>query len=233
MAAGRTVTGAQPHSLHAYFLRPGDARSRVLDQVEQLHEGRSFRRRRVTAIQHGEPILSLDCSFTVDRSEVTDYDPAPSMPPPEDCGAFTRADPGRGRLTPWNVLDARRVPGYDDIPLGRSTAVDFWLRFRGAAANVMPEAVLTYLSDLSLASTAVRPTQRNPGGRHDVTGVTSLDHSLWFHRRPDLSDWLLYTKAAPAVGSARALSAGRIFNRDGTLAASVSQEALLHTGPRD
>jgi acyl-CoA thioesterase-2 len=89
--------------------------------------------------------------------------------------------------------------------------------------------MLTYLSDLTLASTALRPTNRRPAGRPDVTGVTSLDHSVWFHNPPGLSDWLLYAKTASAAGPARGLTTGHIFNRDGTLVASVSQEALLHT----
>lgn len=229
-AAGQTVTEVRPHSLHSYFLRPGDARNRVLYQVDRLHDGRTFRRRRVTAIQRGEPILCLDCSFTADPSDATDYEPAPAVPTPQECAAFSRADAGRGRLTPWNVVEARRVPGCE-VPLSLPSAVDLWIRFRvPPAAGVLPEAMLTYLSDLSLASTAVRPTPRRPRGRDDVTNVTSLDHSVWFHRRPDLTGWLLYAKTAPAVGPGRALSTGRIFNADGTLAASVAQEALLHTG---
>jgi len=230
VAAGHTADEARPHSLHAYFLRPGDARARVLYQVDRLHDGRTFRRRRVTAIQRGEPLLCLDCSFTADTSVPADYDPAPAVPAPEECVPFRRAGQGRGRLTPWNVIEARRVPG-PEVPLIRATAADFWFRFPAPSAEgVLPQAILAYLSDLTLASTAVRPTRRLPAGRTDVTDVTSLDHCVWFHHRPALSDWLLYAKTSPAVGPVRGLSAGRIFNRDGTLVASVSQEALLHTG---
>lgn len=87
-AAGNTVAGARPHSLHAYFLRPGDTSVPVVFQVDRLHEGRTFRRRRVTAIQHGQPILCLESSFTADPSQATDYDPAPRVPGPEECDAY-------------------------------------------------------------------------------------------------------------------------------------------------
>jgi acyl-CoA thioesterase II len=228
-AAAATVTGARPHSLHAYFLRPGDASRPVLLQVDRLHDGRTFRRRRVSAVQDGKHILALECSFTADTSDATDYPPAPPVPVPEDCPAFSKDIPAGQRLNPWNLVEARRLPGFD-VPLSRETAVDFWFRFRvPQPAGILPEVMVTYLSDLTLASTTVRPTARHPGGRRDVTGVTSLDHALWFHTRPDLSGWLLYSKAASVVGPARGMATGRIFNRDGTLAASVTQEVLLHT----
>jgi len=230
-AAAATVAGARPHSLHAYFLRPGDASRPVLFQVDRLQDGRTFRRRRVSAVQDGKHILSLECSFTADTSDATDYPPAPPVPAPEDCPAYSKDIPAGQRLSPWNLMEARRLPGYD-VPLSRDTAVDFWFRFRvPQVAGVLPEVMLTYLSDLTLASTTVRPTRQHPAGRRDVTGVTSLDHSLWFHARPGLSGWLLYSKAASVVGPARGVATGRIFNRDGTLAASVTQEVLLHSRP--
>jgi acyl-CoA thioesterase-2 len=228
-AAAATASGVRPHSLHAYFLRPGDAGKPVLFQVDRLHEGRTFRRRRVSAIQDGQHILCLECSFTADTSDATDYEPAPPVPAPEDCPSYSKPTPDEQRLTPWTLIEARRLPGFDG-PLARETAVDYWFRFRvRETEGVMPEAMLTYLSDLTLASTAVRPTPRHPAGRREVTGVTSLDHSIWFHRRPDLSGWLLYSKSAAAVGPARGLVNGRIFNRDGTLVASIAQEVLLHS----
>jgi acyl-CoA thioesterase-2 len=228
-AAATTASGVRPHSLHAYFLRPGDAGRPVLFQVDRLHEGRTFRRRRVSAIQDGQHILCLESSFTADTSDATDYEPAPPVPAPEDCPAYTKPIQEEQRLTPWSLIEARRLLTCDG-PLARETAVDYWFRFRvRETEGVMPETMLTYLSDLTLASTAVRPTPRHPAGRPDVTGVTSLDHSIWFHRRPDLSGWLLYSKSAAAVGPARGLVNGRIFNRDGTLVASIAQEVLLHS----
>jgi len=234
---GNTGTGARPHSLHAYFLRPGDSSAPVVFQVDRLHEGRTFRRRRVTAIQHGEPILCLESSFTTDGSDATDYAPPPKVPVPEECEPY---DPAahfarQGRLSAWRVFEARVAPfGHADgsvPPPARPTAADMWFRFLPdpASPGIMPETVITYLSDLTLAATALRPTLRHPAGRTEVTGLTSLDHSVWFHNQPDLSDWLLYAKIAPASGPVRGLTAGQFFRRDGVLVASVAQEYLAHS----
>jgi acyl-CoA thioesterase-2 len=228
-AAGHTVTGARPHSLHTYFLRPGDASRPVLFQVDRLHNGRTFSRRRVTAIQQGEPILCLESSFTADTSQATDYQCAPAVPTPPDCPEYIPRDKFGGRASPWNLISARPVPGHGDVPHALATPGDIWFRFRAAAADgVTPEVMLTYLSDLTFGAAALRPTRQHPAGRRDVTGITSLDHSVWFHNPPDLSGWLLFAKDAPAVGPARGLVTGSIFNRDGTLVASVAQEALVH-----
>jgi acyl-CoA thioesterase-2 len=242
-AAGNTVAaddsgaGARPHSLHAYFLRPGDSSAPVVFQVDRLHEGRTFRRRRVTAIQHGQPILCLESSFTADTSDATDYDPAPPVPAPEECDAY---DPGahlarRGQLRPWQLFEARPVPfpgpDGDSAPAPvRPATADMWFRLLAdpAAPGIMPETVITYLSDMTLSATALRPSRSHPEGRRDVTGLTSLDHSVWFHNPADLSGWLLFSKIAPAAGPVRGLTAGQIFHRDGTLIASVAQEALTH-----
>ena len=231
-AAGHTVTGARPHSLHAYFLRPGDAGQRVVFQVDRLHDGRTFCRRRVTAMQQGQPILCLECSFTSDPSDASDYHPAPPVPGPEECGEYDGEANSRlpARLAPWHLLEARPVPGAGML-LPRLTSGDLWFRFRTSAAadGIPPEVIVTYLSDLTIAAAALRPTRAHPSGRQDVIGLTSLDHSVWFHNPVDLSDWLLYTKTAPATGELRGLATGQIFNRDGTLVASVTQECLMHT----
>jgi acyl-CoA thioesterase-2 len=240
-AAGYTAEGTRPHSLHAYFLRPGDTGIPVVFQVERLHDGRTFRRRRVTAIQRGEAILCLESSFTADSTNATDYDPAPAVPGPEDCEDYESGQHrGRdGRVSPWRLLDARTVPAPDDAPPapdGRLTIRDFWFRFRPAAVrageDIMPEAVITYLSDLTLSSSALRPSRSHPEGRTDVTALTSLDHSVWFHNPVDtrkLGDWLLFAKTAPATGPMRGLTAGQFFTRDGVLVASVAQECLAHS----
>jgi acyl-CoA thioesterase II len=234
-AAGNTVVDARPHSLHAYFLRPGDSSAPVVFEVDRLHDGRTFRRRRVTAIQHGQPILCLESSFTSDPSHATDYDPAPSVPAPEDCEVY---DPSaeiarQGEFRPWRLVEARPVPCTAPARV-RPTTADMWFRLLAdpAISGHLPETIITYLSDLTLSATALRPSRNHPEGRTDVTGLTSLDHSVWFHNRADLSDWLLFAKIAPAAGPVRGLTAGQIFHRDGTLIASVAQEALTHShGP--
>jgi len=229
-AAGHTVTWARPHSLHAYFLRPGNSARPVLFKVDRLHDGRTFHRRRVTAIQRGEPILCLESSFVADASPTAGCELAPSAPAPEDCPRLTPDVQAAGRLSPWNLLEARPVP-YDG-PLARASAADLWLRFRAGQgiSGVTPEVLLTYLSDLTLASATLRPTGQEPAGRPDVTSVTSLDHSVWFHNTVDLSGWLLYAKSAAAAGRVRGLAAGRVYDEGGVLVASVVQEALLHAG---
>jgi acyl-CoA thioesterase-2 len=228
-AAVHTVTGARPHSLHAYFLRPGDSSTPVLFQVDRLHDGRTFRRRRVTAIQQGQPILCLESSFTTDDSGLDDHPGMPVVPAPEDCPRLERgANRPGSRPSPWTVLEARTVPGSGPAaPV--AAARDIWFRLRaGAITESIPhEVVVAYLSDLTLAATSIRPTQRRPEGRPDIKRLTSLDHSVWFHNPARLSGWLLFAKTVPAVGPLRGIVMGQIFNRDGTLVATVAQETLL------
>lgn len=230
-AAGYTAEGARPHSLHAYFLRPGDSSAPVVFGVEPLQDGRTFKRRRVTAIQGGEAILCLESSFTADDTATTDYPDPPKVPAPEDCPSYRPepAAPG-GRVSPWRLFETR--PAVTEFPPGgaRATTADMWFRLKAVTESegIIPEAIITYLSDLTLSVTALRPTPRRPDGRPEVTGLTSLDHSVWFHNPADLSDWLLYAKIAPATGPVRGLTAGQIFDRRGVLIASVAQECLTH-----
>jgi acyl-CoA thioesterase II len=212
-----------PHSVHAYFLRPGDTGVRVVFRVDRLQDGRNFRRRRVTAIQHGEPILCLDASFTTDRSG-TDYQvPAPPAPDPADCTPFEWRFPPGWPLQPGEVFDVR--PATTTRREHQRLVHDLWFRPLGAhtAGRVSPAAVLTYFSDLTFVSALLRPTRRTDVGR-----MTSLDHVVWFHNEARLDDWLYYAKDSPAVGRLRGLAEGRIFHRDGTLIATVAQEGIMH-----
>jgi acyl-CoA thioesterase II len=224
VAAERTTDAdTAMHSLHAYFLRPGDTAEAVIFRVDRLQDGRTFSRRRVTAIQQGKPILCLEASFTTDRS-ATDYqEAAPITSDPEDCTRLRWEFPGSGPQ-PWDVFDVRIASG--DAPHPPPFLDDVWFRQVGDASGsgVSPSALLTYVSDLTLASAVIRPS-----GRTDVTGMTSLDHVMWLHNDVRVDDWLLYTKDCPAVGPLRGLARGSIFARNGTLIASVAQEGLIHS----
>jgi acyl-CoA thioesterase-2 len=223
VAAERTTSAeARAHSLHAYFLRPGDTGRPVVFRVDPLQDGRTFSRRRVTAIQGGQPILCLEASFTTDRA-ATDYQVGPpAVPAPEDCPPMVWRTRATG-LRPDRPFDLRAAIAPDAGPPHFSD--DLWFRTRGDwdAGPVSRTAILTYVSDLTFVSGILRPL-----GRPDVPRLTSLDHVMWFHNEPRLDDWLLFTKSTPATGSLRGLAQGSMFHRDGTLIATMAQEGLVH-----
>jgi acyl-CoA thioesterase-2 len=224
VAAERTTDpGTAVHSLHAYFLRPGDTAQAVIFRVDRLQDGRTFSRRRVTAIQQGKPILCLEASFTTDRAATDHQEPAPTAADPEQCHRI-RWEPSGSGAQPWDAFDVRiasgrpaHTPPFTD---------DVWFRADGDTSDgrVSPSALLTYVSDMTLAGALVRG-----GERTDVTGLTSLDHVMWLHNEVRVDDWLLYVKDCPAVGPLRGLARGAIFARNGTLIASVAQEGLIHS----
>jgi acyl-CoA thioesterase-2 len=223
VAAERTTSAeARAHSLHAYFLRPGDTGRPVVFRVDPLQDGRTFSRRRVTAIQGGQPILCLEASFTTDRA-ATDYQVSPPpVPAPEDCPPMVWRTRATG-LRPDRPFDLRAAIAPDAGPPHFSD--DLWFRTRGDwdAGPVSRTAILTYVSDLTFVSGILRPL-----GRPDVPRLTSLDHVMWFHNEPRLDDWLLFTKSTPATGALRGLAQGSMFHRDGTLIATMAQEGLVH-----
>jgi acyl-CoA thioesterase-2 len=223
VAAERTTSReARAHSLHAYFLRPGDTGRPVVFQVDPLQDGRTFSRRRVTAIQGGQPILCLEASFTTDRA-VTDYQVRPpAVPAPEDCPPMVWRTRATG-IRPDRPFDLRAAIAPDAGPPHFSD--DLWFRTRGQwdGGPVSRTAILVYVSDLTFVSGILRPL-----GRPDVPRLTSLDHVMWFHNEPRLDDWLLFTKSTPATGALRGLAQGSMFHRDGTLIATMAQEGLVH-----
>ncbi|HJQ47617.1 MAG TPA: acyl-CoA thioesterase domain-containing protein [Amycolatopsis sp.] len=225
VAAERTTSPqTRPHSLHAYFLRPGDTGSAVVFRVDRLQEGRNFKRRRVTAIQHGVPILCLESSFTTDRSGTTHQVETPARPAPEECVPLRFHHPPAWQVQPSEVFELRSAMAEDPRDDQRNRyPFDVWFRPMGSPdGRVSPEVIITYFSDLGLVSAL-----RQPQPHVRVKGLTSLDHVLWFHNEVRLDDWLLYAKTTPAVSDLRGLAQGRIFHRDGTLIASVAQEGLL------
>lgn len=231
VAAERTVPAdATPHSLHTYFLRPGDTRKHVVYKVERLHDGRTFQRRRVTAIQDGAAILALETSFTRDGSAADYQQAAPVMPAPETCPPGVWPDVGIA----LQLNEAFEVRVIDPDPDDQHPFMhDLWFRPRGGDIDgaidgdfdgrVSRSAVLVHFSDFTLASTIARAVERT-----GIEGFTSLDHVLWFHNQVRLDDWLLYAKTTVATGPLRGLAHGGIFHRDGTLMVTVAQEGLIN-----
>ncbi len=215
VAAGRTVEQGTVHSLHAYFLRPGDPAAPIVYDVDRIRDGRSFTTRRVVAIQHGQAIFNLSASFQVDEAGFEHQAPMPDCPEPE-------ALPPAGR--PDRPIDMRRVPGDD-----RSGRARVWFRADGRLPSdelLLHACVVAYASDLTLLDTMLSRHGLSVG---DAPGVmfASLDHAMWFHRRFRADDWLLYDQDSPVAAGARGFARGSIFTRSGTLVVSVVQEGLV------
>ena len=242
VAAGRTVgsgTGADRpvHSLHAYFLRPGDPRIPILYQVDRIRDGRSFTTRRVAAIQKGEAIFHLSASFQVHEDGVSHQLQMPAVPDPETLPTWdevmapytgTFGDPYRQRPRP---IDVRHVgPPIRTTPDSepRPPAHMMWLRADGKLPEdpLLHACLVAYASDMTLLDTIMLPHGLiwTEGGSQ-----ASLDHAMWFHRPFRADEWLLYDQRSPTAANARGLATGTIFTRDGVLSASVVQEGLIRT----
>jgi acyl-CoA thioesterase II len=239
VAAARTVEpDRRVHSLHAYFLRPGDPNVPILYDVDRIRDGRSFATRRVVAIQHGRAIFNLAASFQVDEPGFEHQLPVPDdVPDPESLPDFkTRMAPYRDRFGSWfdrpRAIDIRYVdwPGPDRTQ-PRSPHQQVWMRADGELPDdpVLHACVLTYASDMTLLDTTMLPH----GAHFDSGGlmVASLDHAMWFHRRFRADEWLLYHQRSPSASGARGLAEGAIFCEDGTLAVTVIQEGLIRPLP--
>jgi len=236
VAAIRTVSERQPHSLHAYFILPGDPKVPIIYDVDRVRDGRSFTTRRVTARQHGHAIFSMLASFHVDEPSLTHQEPMPDIAPPEDLPGDIEArrhllpampGPVRSYFERERPIDLRPVSdryGGKAIPDGR---FQMWIR----AVETLPDdpaihqAILAYASDMTLLDTALARHGRSLF-EPDFMGA-SLDHALWLHRPFRADEWLLYAQDSPNLSGARGFSRGLIYRRDGTLVASVAQEGLV------
>jgi acyl-CoA thioesterase-2 len=233
-AAGRTVEGRAAHSLHAYFLRPGDPAIPVLYTVDRIRDGQSFTTRRVVAVQHGQAIFTVAVSFQV-REAGYEHQllEMPAAPPPESLPTWQeRASALPPGSFPWTrgdrPIDLRHVepPTFLGGPPRRGGNV-VWFRANG----VLPEdpffhrCVLAYASDMSLLDTVILPHGRS--GSLGPVMMASLDHAIWFHRDVRADDWLLYSQESPIAAGARGFARGAIFTRAGELVASVAQEGLM------
>jgi acyl-CoA thioesterase-2 len=234
VAAARTVDpGRAVHSLHAYFLRPGDPTVPILYEVDRLRDGRSFTTRRVVAIQHGKAIFNLQASFQVPEEGLEHQAPMPETTPPEELPDFKeRMGPYQDTLGEWyhrpRPIDTRHAdwsPPDRKEPLPPHQRV--WLRADGRLPDdpVLHACVLTYASDMTLLDTALLPH----GGSWDESSIfmASLDHAMWFHRPFRADEWLLYSQDTPTAQAGRGLGRGIIFTRDGRVAVTVVQEGLI------
>jgi len=233
-AAYRTVEGRPCHSLQSYFIRPGDPAQPVLYQVERSRDGKSFATRRVIAIQKGEQIFNMACSFQVDEGGFDHQDGMPSAPAPETL----QDDVARWREVykddPVNLKHVRERPiemrAVDPVdlrnPKPAASTQMVWVRARADLGDdiALNQAMLAYASDYSLLGTAMRPHARTW-----LSGVqtASLDHILWFHRPTNFSRWHLYVQDSPSASGAHGFNRGALFREDGVLVASAAQEGFI------
>ena len=237
-AAGRTVGDDRGvHSLHSYFLRPGDPNVPIVYDVDRIRDGKSFTTRRVVAIQHGRAIFNLAASFQIDEVGPDHQDPMPDVPDPDDVPTFkARIEPYLDRLGPdfveWLVrerpIDSRPVdePRWLD-PKPRPPEQDVWIKANGALPDdpLLHACVVAYASDLTLLDTAMLPHAVSYTDDHYM--IASLDHAMWFHRPFRADEWLLYHQKSPSASGARGLAEGTIFCQDGTLSITVIREGLM------
>ncbi len=235
VAASRTVDGRLVHSLHAYFLRRGDVNAPIVFEVDRSRDGGSFTSRRVVAIQHGQPILTMSASFQIREPGLDHQAPAPAAPPPEQLRDLGEINAEMLEQVPEKVrsffqrqrpFEFRPVnpPNYIK-PVKAAAAKQVWFRMIDRVPDDQPlqRCLLAYVSDYHLLETATLP--------HGISflklQMASIDHAIWFHRDVRVDEWLLYVIDSPSASGARGFGRGAIYSRDGALVASVAQEGLI------
>lgn len=237
MAASRTVEGRAVHSLHCYFMRPGDPNVPIIYDVDKIRDGQSFTTRRVVAIQHGKPIFSLSASFQIPEDGYDHQIDMPDIAQPEDLPSEQELKEKYLAFAPDNIREYWSRPRPIEIrPLSLEHYFSkeklkpeqhIWIRTTGPVPedHVTSSAVLAYFSDMTLLDTSLFAHGTSIFDRN--LQVASLDHAMWFHRKPDFSDWILYTQDSPSSSGARGFTRGSLYTRTGTLIASVAQEGLI------
>jgi len=237
VAAGSTVDPARGvHSLHAYFLRPGDPSVPIVYAVDRTRDGRSFSTRRVVATQRGSTIFTLTASFTLAAEGLEHQDDMPVVPSPESLPSTReRMAPYVGERPAWwqlpRPIDLRYVGDPPRVALEREEPTpprsQVWFRAAGSLPDdpLLHVCVLTYASDMSLLDSAILPHRIAYG--YSSMSMASLDHAVWFHRPFRADEWLLYDQESPTASAARGLGRGRIFSADGRLVCTVVQEGLI------
>jgi len=227
------------HSLHSYFLRPGDTSVPIIYDVERLRDGRSFSTRRVVARQHGHAIFFMTASLQRAEEGLDHQDVMPDVPGPEAGLDFAEIARRRGHASEsfareWSALEVRYLgnsvtggaSALSDDP-SRPARAQLWIRVNGRLSDDprVHLATFTYASDMTLLGAALVP--------HDITigdprlQPASLDHAIWFHRPFRADEWWLYDQGSPSASGARGLALARVFTQDGSLVATVAQEGLI------
>lgn len=238
VAAGRTVPEDRlAHSLHAYFLRPGDPGAPIVYTVDRIRDGRSFTTRRVVAVQHGQPIFHLSASFQAYEEGLDHQADMPAAPDPESLPTPAEMLPRHlPREVADRLIEARaavdlryaEVPPWGSVGEPREPRSQVWFRTNGKLADdpLLHVVLATYVSDMTLLDSVLLAHGRGGWAVGDVVGA-SLDHAMWFHRPFRADEWLLYDQESPTASGGRGLGQARIYTQDGRLAISVIQEGVV------
>ena len=237
VAAGRTVDRGVAHSLHAYFLRPGDPTVPILYDVDRIRDGRSFTTRRVRAIQHGHAIFNMSVSFHKAERGLEHQVSMPEVPNPDSLPTWEERmrpilEKAPAESLQWidreRPIDIRHVDPVDPFhPEKRAPRDLVWMRADGRLPDdpMLHQCVVAYASDLTLLDSTLLPHGIAWSDR--TVMMASLDHAMWFHRSFRADEWLLYVQESSAAAGARGFATGQLFSHDGTLVGSVAQEGLV------
>ncbi|GHG00087.1 acyl-CoA thioesterase [Streptomyces filamentosus] len=243
VAAGRTVPADRlAHSLHAYFLVPGDPGAPIVYEVDRIRDGRSFTTRRVVAVQHGRPIFHLSASFQAYEEGLDHQAGMPDAPDPESLPTAEEMLPrhlpediARRLVEARAAVDLRYAgtPPWGSVGEPREPRSQVWFRTNGKLADdpLLHVVLATYVSDMTLLDSVLLAHGRGGWAVGDVVGA-SLDHAMWFHRPFRADEWLLYDQESPSAAAGRGLGQARIWTRDGRLAISVIQEGVVRVPRR-
>jgi acyl-CoA thioesterase-2 len=226
LAAYKTVETRLCHSLHCYFIRPGDPSVPILYEVDRSRDGRSFTTRRVTAIQKGEQIFNLAASFQDVEEGAEHQDEMPAVPGPDQL-------PDDRRMGDWHrPIEIKPLDGEFGAMVKGPAEQSIWMRAVAPLGEdpVLNQAVIAYASDMSFLSTSMRP--HGWGWQTPGLQSASLDHAVWFHRPSRFNDWHLYVQRSPSASGSRGMNLGSIYNQDGRLIATTAQEGLMRLRPR-
>ncbi|RLV49256.1 acyl-CoA thioesterase II [Nocardioides mangrovicus] len=243
VAASRTVDAEHHvHSLHSYFLRPGDPAVPIVYDVDDLRDGRSFTTRRVAARQHGQEIYFQTVSYQIDEDGLDHQDAMPDVTPPQECPQLSdlfrdhAPEAAEEWDKEWAALDIRWAGDSSEsgglAPDQHPARNRLWVRINGELPDdpTLHDAVFTYASDLTLLAVSLVPHRIMIGSPKLMPA--SLDHAMWFHRRFRADRWWLYDQVSPSASGARGFAVARVFTESGVLGASVAQEGLIRVRTR-